>query len=139
MSKYIFNFAIRFLFFWIVSIAVMQKTLHQAIFFSLFMAAGFMIFDWFFGATGDPKKQDKNIIRILAGQELRTKKEVSAWIFINLLTLVGGFLIITEVLYLFVGQALWMLGVAAVGSFLLCAGTVQGVRYYIKRSRMRQD
>lgn len=132
MSNPIFNFIIRFLFFWVISALVMQKFLLEAVFFSLIMAGGFTLFDFLFGSSS-LKKQNKNIVRIVAGQGLHTTRDTFAWIFINIVLLAGSFLALTGILYLIAGEVFWVWIAGAVGSIFLYIWVTQSAKRHIKK------
>lgn len=78
MSDYLINFILRFLFFWIVSVAVIRTGPAETLFFALGMSTGFLLFDKFFGSPNSIKKQDQTILAVLAGRGRPIRKAVAA-------------------------------------------------------------
>ena len=139
MPNHIFNFITRFLFFWIISALVLQKTLLEAIFFGLIMSAGFTLFDFIFGSPGNLKKQNDNIVRIAAGYDLTTTKDKWAWVFVGLILLVGGLFAVTGIIYLFAGDAGWIWIGGAAGSLLLYWWVTQSAKHHIHTRRRKKN
>lgn len=139
MPNHIFNFVTRFLFFWIISALVLQKTLLEAIFFGLVMAAGFMLFDFLFGSPGNIKKQNENIVRIVAGSNLKTTKDKYTWTLTSLILLVGGFFAISGLFYLFAGDVFWIWVAGAVGGVLLYWWVTQSAKYHVNKEPRKKQ
>ena len=111
MSNYLFNFLIRFIFFWLASAFILQKDAGEALFFATFMAAGFLLMEKLLGST-NIKKQDKKILSILAGNT-KTRSDKAAWISIMLVQCIGFLFITAAVLGIFFGNEPWTFAVGA--------------------------
>ena len=113
INDYVFNFAIRFAFFWLLSVLLAQEGIVSAIVRALCFSVAFLLFDLLFGSPGDRKKQDKNIMRIMAGSKLAGWKDKLGWVVIFSFFPLGTLFVVSGILSLFFNEQPWVFIVGA--------------------------